>query len=544
MANQTIYVTGHKNPDSDSICSAMAYAYLKQQLNENAIAVRLGPLNEETKYILKRFNVENPLLLNDARSQIKDIDIDYPALIPMDMTMNEAWARLYTAKNKSLFVVDENNHLKGIVSTSNLSSLRGMEDEKMSSLMRKASVSQIAKTIKGKVVYEPENYQTDGQIYIYTLTSIDAYSERFKNSIVILSDDEEKQKELMECGAKCIIVTCMVRVSEEIRQYAVEKGCALIRTDWDTMKVAKIISEAIPVKYIMTPNPVTCYDDEYVSDVSQRLSQTRYRSYPVITHDGKVVGAVSRYHMSNYAKRRFILVDHSASNQSIPHIEDARIEEIIDHHHIGDIQTSHPIMYRNMICGCTSSIVSLLYKENGIIPPKEMAGLMLGAIISDTMYFKSKTTTEFDKKMAIWLADLAEVQLREFALGVLGASVSLKKSSPKEILNRDLKNYEIGKYKIGIGQTNFEHMEDVQMILPQFKEYLVKTQEEKGYDLLVMMFSNIMAEGSVFVFSGPIKSLMEGIIETQFDESTGFDSSIISRKQQLMPKVSELVNLM
>ena len=294
----------------------------------------------------------------------------------------------------------------------------------------------------------------------------------------------------------------------------------------------------------MKRNVVTCLDTEYVNDVSQRLSHTRYRSYPVINQFGNIVGAISRYHLSNYERRRFILVDHSAKNQTINNIDEAIIEEIIDHHHIGDIQTTYPIYYRNMRCGCTSSIIAQIYQENGITPEKEFAGLMLGAIISDTMYFKSKTTTEFDKRMARWLADLAQVDLNEFALGVLSASISLKKSTPENILNRDLKTYEIGKYKIAIGQTNFEHMEDIQSILPSFKEYIEKEQSEKNYDLVIMMFSNIMAEGSMFVYSGPLKNIMKDLIETEIDEMSGYDSEIISRKQQLVPKLSNLLKMM
>lgn len=544
MANKTIFVTGHRNPDSDSICSAIAYADLKQRLGEPAIAVRQGPLNEETKYILKRFNVENPFVLNDARSQIRDIDFDEPTLVSMDLTMSEAWDKLSAKNVKSLFVVDEMKKLQGIVSTSNLSSTRNMEYEKLNSLMAKASVTQIAKTIKGKIICEPENFNSDGEVYIFTLTNMKEYSEKFRNSIVILSDDEEKQRQLIDCGAALIVVTCKVRVSEENRLYAIEKGVALLRTDLDTMQVARVINEAIPIRYVMTPQPVTCFDDEVVSEVAQRLSQTRYRCYPVVNRRGTVVGSVSRYHFANYARRRFILVDHSAKNQSMPHIDDARIEEIVDHHHIGDIQTSHPITYRNMVCGCSASIVGLLYQEQDLKPTQEMAGLMLGAIISDTMYFKSKTTTNFDKKMAEWLADIAGVELKEFALGVLGASVSLKTATPNEILNRDLKNYQIGKYKIGIGQTNYEHMEEVQALLPNFKEYLVQIQEEQGYDLLVMMFSNIMAEGSLFVYSGKLKGIMEDIVDTVIDDMTGFDNLIISRKQQMMPKVSEIIKML
>lgn len=542
--SKTIFVTGHKNPDSDSICSAMAYANLKQQLGVSALAIRQGPLNEETKYILKRFDMENPFLLNDARSQLRDITIDEATLIPKDMTMAEAWKKLYTVKNKSLFVVDEEKHLAGIVSTSNLSSTRMMEDERLNSLIQKASVQQIADTIKGEIMIEPECHSTNGKIYIVTLINGEHFSDEFQDSIVILSDGDDKQRQLMDSGAKLLVITCGEKVSEENCAYAKEKGCAIICTDLDTMKVARVITEAVPVEYIMTRNLVTFLDTEYVNDVSQRISHSRFRSYPVINEYGNIVGAISRYHLSNYERRKFILVDHSAKNQSINNIDEGLIEEIIDHHHIGNIETSYPIYYRNMRCGCTSSIVALLYQENHIVPSREMAGLMLGAIISDTMHFKSKTTTEFDKQIAEWLAEIAQVDLIEYAEGVLSASVSLKESQPKDILKRDLKTYEIGKYRFAIGQTNFNHMEDLQKILPDFKEYLIHEQERRNYDLLIMMFSNINAEGSMFVYSGPLKNVMKEIIETEFDESSGFDSLIISRKQQLVPKLSELLKMM
>lgn len=541
MANKTIYVTGHRNPDSDSICSALAYAELKRLQGEEAQAVRQGPLNEESKYILKYFGVENPLLMSDARTKISDIDIDDAALVQPTMTIAQAWEKLHTVKNKSLCVVDEEEKLLGVISSSNLSSTREMSDAKLAELIKLTSPEQLAKTIQGKVVCESNDYNTTGEIYINTLKDETKFDGQFQGSIMILSDDEEKQRQLIDSGVRCLIITCKVRVSDEILQYAIEKDVTIIRTNLDTMKVAKLITDSIPVKYVMTKNPITCEIDEYVGDVASRLNRSRFRSYPVINEDGKVVGAVSRYHLSNYARRRFILVDHSASNQSIPNIQEAKIEEIIDHHHIGDVQTKYPIYYRNMICGCTSSIIATIYREEGFIPSREYAGLMLGAIISDTMYFKSETTKPMDRKMAIWLADLAQVGLHEFAKGVLGASVSLKEATPDEILNRDLKNYEMNKLKIGIGQTNFKHMEEVQVLLPTFKEHINNVAKEKGYDLLVMMFSNIMAEGSLFVVAGPKKDVVLGFIETTIDDMTGFDSQIISRKQQLMPKVSEAI---
>lgn len=539
-----ILITGHKNPDSDSICSALAYAALKQQLGVSAIACRLGPVNEETKYILKRFDVEVPFVLTDARAQLRDIQIDAPTLIPTSTSVADAWNILYTVKNKSLFVVDENEKLVGVVSTSNLSSPRLMNDEELENLMAHATIESIAKTCKGEIIYRPEECKTNGKVFIVTLINDQSFQTQFKDSIVILSDGDEKQHQIIESGAKCLVITCKQQVSEENCKLAKEKGCAIIHTHLDTMQVARFINESFPVEFIMTHNPKTCLDTEYVNDVSHKIAKTRYRSYPVVNEFGKVVGGVSRYHLNNYEPRKFILVDHSAKNQSINNIDQAHIEEIIDHHHIGNIETTYPIFYRNQKCGCTCTIVAQMYQENRIAPTRQMAGLMLGAIISDTMHFRSLTTTQLDKDTAEYLAAIAGVDIKEFAMGLLSASIALKESTPEDILNRDLKTYEIGKYKIGIGQTNFKNMEDIQIILPTFRPYLGKVQEEKNYDLLIMMFSNINAEGSMFVFSGPLSNVLNGLIEKRIDENTGFDPLIISRKQQFVPKLSALLKNM
>ena len=541
---QYVYIVGHKNPDTDSICSALAYAELKQRLGVHAIPCRLGPLNEETKYVLKRFGLENPLLLKDARSQLRDIDIDEPTLISTKTSLKEAWDVLFKARNKSLFVLDEQQKLTGIVSTSNLASPRMMSDELMQKLMKTASLSALAKTINGEIDYEPKNFKTNGKVFIVTLNDGTKFEENFKHSITILSDGNRKQRQLLEMGTRCMIITCNEQISPDNLELARKQDCAVIRTPWDTMKVAKVINEAFPVESLMSRNPITFQDDEYVDDVAKKMANTRYRSYPVLDIEGKAVGAVSRYHLLNYRRKKFILVDHSAKNQAINNIEDAEIEEIIDHHHIGNIETSYPIFYRNQRCGCTCTIIAQLYKENGITPSAQMAGIMMSAIISDTLHFKSAATTQLDKDIAYGLAEIAGVDLDHYADEMLSASVALKESTPTQILNRDLKTYDMGKYKIAIGQTNYKNIEDIQAILPAFRQQLEKEQTTKQFDLMVMMFSHIMAEGTMFVYSGPLSYVMNEIIDTKFDDHSGYDHDIISRKQQLMPKLSVILKQM
>ncbi|MEG0176262.1 putative manganese-dependent inorganic diphosphatase [Anaerorhabdus sp.] len=536
-----VYVVGHKNPDSDSICSALAYANLKRQLGEDAIACRLGPLNDETKYILKRFNLENPLLLKDARSQLKDIEKDNANLINEYNTMNEAWSEMLGASNRSLVVVNDKEDLVGILSTSNLAMTRLMLPEEIEFLMRSTNQESISKTVNGSIVHQASGFVLSGKVFIITLLNMDNFSDNLVGSICIMSDGILKQRQLVEGGAKCLIITCSQDVDDSVLRLAKENDCAIIQTSWDTMNVAKVINEAFPIRSIMTPHAMTFNENEFVDDVAKKMMNTRFRSYPVLNDDGKIAGAVSRYHLQNYRRKKFILVDHSARNQAINNIEEADIQEIIDHHHIGNIETDHPIYYRNQRCGCTATIISQLYQENGVTPDEQMAGILLSAIISDTLHFKSATTTELDKKTAMWLADLAHIDVDVYAIEMLSASVALIEATPSQILNRDLKSYDIGKYKLGIGQTNYHNIEDLQKILPEFRKNLELEVQEKKLDLLVMMFTHVMAEGTMFVYSGPLSYIMSNVMNTQFDETSGYDHDIISRKQQLMPKLSSML---
>ncbi len=540
----TIYVVGHRNPDSDSICSAIAYADLKRCLGEDAIACRLGPLNEETKFILKKFDFENPLLLNDARSQLRDIEMDAPTSISSTSTINTAWREMLGTGNRSLCIVNGKNEVVGVISTSNLALMRMMNEDEVENLMSTTSLEAINETIGGEIVVNKEKFSSNGKVLIVTMRDGESFADEIKGSICILSDNVAKQKKLIELGAACVVVTYGKEILPEVRDLAKELGCAMIETSKPTMEVARVINESFSIDKLMTKNLITYRSDEYVDDVAKKMMTTRFRSYPVLNEEGELIGAISRFHLLNHRKKRFILVDHSAKNQSIKNIEHAHLEEIIDHHHIGNIETDHPIYYRNQRCGCTSTIIAKMYQENGIEPSQGIAGLMLSAIISDTLYFKSATTTELDKQTAQWLAELAGVDAESYAMEMLNASVALVDATPTQILNRDLKKYEIGRYRVAIGQTNYHNIEDLQAILPEFRENLKKEQEDKKIDLLIMMFTHVMAEGSMMVYTGPLSYIMESIISTKFDESSGYDPEIISRKQQLVPKLSSLLKNM
>lgn len=540
--SDVIYVTGHKHPDSDSICSAITYANLLRLTGQDAIACRQGPLNEETKFILKRFNQENPLLLTDARAMLKDIDLDKPTIIHKDETVHHAWHVMLQTQNRSLFVQDNDGRLLGVCTTSDLSRVRIYPDTSLRHLISTASLANIARTIGGKIVYEPRKWSCNGAISIITLDGKEAAMYDHKDRIVILSSGDEKQKAMIDEGAKCLVITCGRDISSSVLAYAKKKKCAVVATENDTMNTARVITESYSVEQIMSTNVISFHNHEYVDDVAVKMMNSRVRSYPVLDDEDKIVGAVSRYHTRNYKRRKFALVDHSAVNQTINHVDKCEITAIIDHHHIGDITTDKPILYRNMRCGCTCTILTGLYKEYGFEPDPQMAGLLLSAILSDTLDFRSATTTPLDINTAKYLAKIAGIDdIDAYAAEMLGASVALKDSTPEEILNRDIKTYQIGKYTFAIGQTNYNHMEDVQKILPAIKEALKKEQDEKKLDLSVMLFTHVLGNGSLFVYYGPLSYIMKDVIETQFDRHSGFDPNIISRKQQMMPKLSELI---
>ncbi len=543
--NETIYVTGHRHPDSDAICAAITYADLLNRTGKKAIACRQGPLNEETKFILKRFGLENPLLKTDARARICDIDIDKPTIIKKDETVHHAWHVMLQTQNRSLVVNDDEGNLCGVCTTSNLASVRIHPDADLVSLMATATLDNIARTIGGEIIYRPEHFSTNGVVHILTLESHEMDLYALNDGISILSSGVEKQKNVINRGCKCLVVTCGADTDPSVLELAKEKECAIVKTINDTMNTARVITESYSVEQVMHKDVITFNENEYVEDVAMKMNNSRVRSYPVVNDEGEVVGAISRYHTRNYQKLKVALVDHSAVNQTFQNIDMAEIVAIVDHHHIGDVQTQMPIEYRNHRCGCTCTIIAKMYRENGIEPDPTMCGLMMSAILSDTLNFKSATTRDEDKETVKWLAERAGVEdVDAYAREMLGASVALNDATPHEILTRDLKNYEIGKYHFAIGQTNYSRLDEVQKILPQFLENMEKEQKEDKLDILVMLFTDVMGEGSMFYYYGPLSYVVAGVIETTFDEHSGFDPNIISRKQQLMPKLSEVLNNM
>ena len=505
--NNTIYVTGHTNPDTDSIASAMAYANLLRLQGHNAVACRLGPLNEESKFVTKYFDIEGPLLINDARTQLRDIEIDAPIIIKHTATVKDAWNAILQSTNQRLVVVDDEEKLCGIVSKTNLTTARLLDAHGAANLLAHASIDNIAKTVDGIIVNESST-TTNGHVYIISNEDEIMATHHIENSICIVTNNIDLQKFTIEKGINCLILARNNPAYNDVITYAQEKGCSIISSTFDTMKIAKVINESFPINTIMTKKLITFYDNEYIDDVEKKMRNTRFGSYPIINDNGNVIGQISRYHIQNYAPKKFVLVDHSSIEQSIRHIDQAEILAIIDHHHIGTIKTNYPVDYRNQKCGSTATIITTIYQENGFLPDETYSGVLLSAIISDTLNFKSKTTTSFDIFTAKWLAERAKVNINEYAIELLNASADIKDMDLQVILKRDLKTYKFDDYHIAVGQTNFKNIEDIQLIINEFREHMQTELEKHDYDLIIMMFTQVDSSGTLFEYAGRLSYIM------------------------------------
>ena len=531
-------VIGHKNPDTDSICSSIAYADLKRQLGIDAIASRNGDINAETAFVLKKFNVPQPIYMNTATCSLRDIEIDEVILVKPSYTIKQAWNSIAGTKNKSLFVVDEEEKLMGVVTMSNLSNVLMKECVDIRKLMAETSVQNIVDTLEGTLVNDSENYKSNGQVHIlvnseYLNTDID-----FRTSTVVLGNDIDLQRRVIEGGATCLVLVEDNVVLPEIAQLAKENDCALIQTSLSTIYVARLIYQSSPIHLIMTKNPVSFKISDMVDEVSKRMSKSRYRSYPILDDDRHVLGAVSRFHLFNYRKKQIVLVDHNEMSQSLENIHDADIVEIIDHHRIGDIETLNPINFRNQTLGSTSTIIAMIYKEKNIVPTRTMAALMCCAIISDTMNFNSPTTTDVDRQIGEELAKIARLDLDDLSREMFEAVATLKGKTFSEILYNDFKEYNMDGHKVAIGQINIVDSLELEVLRREFESYMGKINSINNYDILLMVFTNVDGSGSYFVSLGKLAWVVKEAFRQYYGDHD-FVKSIISRKKQIVPHLQD-----
>ena len=542
MKGKPIYVIGHRNPDTDSICSAISYANLKRAMGFNAVAARCGKLNNETKYALEYFKVEPPHMIQDLYPRVKDVVLEVKTVVRQHDTIRHLGEIMRKNDLKSVPVVDSKGELVGIVSTGDLAKRYFLELGLQSLADMRVRYRDIIQATESKVLASSdENEMIEGNIRILT-GSVEKAEEFIKKGDILLTGDRSA-KTLTRClrrGVSCLIITNDCRVPPEVIEEAKNLGRFVLSTPYDTYTVGRLINQCVPIRRIMHDNPICFRPMDLLSDIKGIMDEHRYRCYPVVENN-KLVGLVTSDEIMLPEHERVILVDHNERGQAIEGIEEAKIVEIVDHHRLGGVQTSEPIYIHQEPVGCTCTIVSNMYWQNDIDIPPSIAGLLLSAIISDTVLFKSPTCTEKDKRAAEKLAQIAGVNLREYGLAMLKAGAGIGDKTPQEIIKTDLKEFKIGDYKIVVSQISVMDPSEILAIESKLIAAMQENCDREGYDMDLMMVTDILEEATYLLYAGSPKTLIGEAFKKDASGTHLYLPGVMSRKKQMIPPLSEAV---
>ena len=541
-----VYVSGHRNPDTDSICSAIAYSYLLNATNKyNAVPVRLGEINRETEYVLKRFGVEHPVLLKTVKQKVEDLNYDKVTVFSKDLTLKTAWFLLKQQNLKSAPILDEHGQLLGLLSTSNI--IEGYMDQWDSEVLKKAKtpVENVIDTLEANVIYLNESLKVvEGDIHIAAMSGSEAKKRIHENDVVIVGGDRSDDlEELISVKPSLIVLTGSLTADENVVKKCEEQGISIISTPFNTYQTSQQIVQAIPVEYVMIKGDIKTFStDDTLDYMKEVMSETRYRGYPVIDLNNRCVGSISRFALLKWLRKKVILVDHNERGQSIPGIEEADILEIVDHHRVADIQTVGPLLFRGEPLGSTATIVTKIFDELDVEMPSHIAGLLLGAVVSDTLLFKSPTCTPVDTKIAKKLAEIAGVDIQEFAMEMFKAGTSLVGKTVDEIFNQDFKKFSFDNLQVGVAQVNSM---DIEGFLPYKKDmldYMNKFAEDNNLEFTLLLLTDIINANSEIFVGGPRPELVEKAFNVQLTECQGTLAGVISRKKQVVPAITAIMS--
>ena len=538
--SKKVWVVGHKNPDTDSICAAISYAYLKNQSGDKKtyVAKRAGVVNEETRYVLERFGVEEPPLVTYAGAQIKDINIRKTAGVSNQISLKRAWELMKKLEVVTLPVTNQFGKLEGVIVTKDIAtSYMDVLDNCVLSKAR-TQYKTIAETIDGEVYAGNEHaHFVRGKVVI--ATSNPEYMADYieDDDLVILGDREEAQMQAIRSNASCIIIGGGLEVAEEVKKLAEKRDCVIITTPFDTFSVARLINQSMPIKQYMTRRELVTFDiDDYVDDVKDVMSRVRHRDFPVLGSNGNYVGMISRRNLMSMQKKQIILVDHNEKSQAVDGIGEAEILEIIDHHRLGSLETVSPVYFRNQPLGCTSTIIYQMYQEQRVEIPKEIAGLLLSAIISDTLMFRSPTCTPLDKSVAKRLAEIADVDIEDHAKKMFRAGSDFKNKTTEEIFYQDFKIFHTEDCDFGVAQISAMSGEELEQIGEQLRPFLPQVLGEKRLNMVYVMLTDILEESSKIIFAGEdAGKILAHAFKKQEDADGILLDGIISRKKQMIP---------
>lgn len=539
-----IYVIGHKNPDTDSICSAIAYANLKNKSSkEHYEAKRAGEINNETKYVLDCFEVEGPELISDVGTQVRDIAIKKTQGVCSDLSLKKAWNLMRDTGNSTMPVIADGK-LEGIIAVKDITTANMDVYETRILALSKTPYKNILDTIEGTMIVGDENDCVEcGKILIGAANPdlMETYIE--EGDLLITGNRFESHLCGIEMNAGCIVVCMGAPVSKTIQKLALEKKCKIISTPYDTYMTARLMNQSTPIRYFMRKeNLITFMMDDYINEIKSVMAKIRHREFPILDKIGNYCGMLSRRSLMDMDRKKMILVDHNETSQAVDGIDDAEILEIIDHHRIGNIETIAPVYFRNQPLGCTATIIYQMYGELGVEIEKPIAGLLCSAILSDTLMFRSPTCTEVDKKAAEVLAEIAGVNIQQHAEKMFRAGSSLQDKSPEEIFYQDFKKFSNNGINFGAGQITSMDGEELASLKPKLLNFMENACEAPGMDMLFFMLTNIIHESTELLFVGEnAKEIVESAFCGEAEEHSIELKDIVSRKKQLIPK---LINAM
>lgn len=530
----TLLVFGHKNPDTDSICSSISLAHLKNQLGENAIPYALGDIRKEAQYALDYFKVDAPQILKDVKIQVKDLGYDKVETLTGNASILEAYNLMESMQVKTLPITSEDNTFIGIITMQEIA--KSLLHQHFNTIH--TSISNICKNLDGSVLV---NCNDDIKGRVVTLSFgmdsvIDILNE---GDIAIVGDRYDIIEYAIDTKVKLLVLTGDTNINENLLTVAKQNGVSIISVKLDTYKASNIINQCNYISNIIaTDNLVTFNENDYADDIKESMLSTNFRAYPVVDNNNKFLGLVSRIHLLNPTKKNVILVDHNEYAQSADGIEQANIVEIVDHHKIGGIATDLPISFRVMPVGCSCTVIYQMYKENNVEVPYHIAGLLLSAILSDTLLFKSPTTTNMDKIACEELSKIAKVDMESYAMEMFKTGTSLDEYSIEEIVNMDFKEFNMSTKRVGIGQVFTLDIDSIFAKKDEFLAYINSTD----YDMLILAITDIIKEGSYLIYKADDKLVADAF---NVDASQGvFAEGVVSRKKQLVPNLTTAIKNM
>lgn len=540
-------VIGHRNPDTDSICSAICYANLKRALTGGEyVPARAGHVNGETQFVLNYFGVEEPKLVEDVRTQVKDIEIRKTRGVADNISLKKAWNIMQENNVVTIPSVRPDGTLEGLITVGDITkTYMNIYD---SSILSKANTqySNIIETLEADLlVGSADVYFDKGKVLIAAANPdlMEFYIE--PHDLVILGNRYESQLCAIEMGAACIIVCEGAGVSMTIKKIAQDRGCTVIATTYDTYTAARLINQSMPISYFMTrEHLITFNSDDYTDEIREVMASKRHRDFPILDKEGRYLGMISRRNLLGARGKQVILVDHNEKNQAVAGIESAEIQEIIDHHRLGTVQTMSPVFFRNQPLGCTATIIYQMYQENGIKIDKKIAGLLCSAIVSDTLLFRSPTCTPVDEMAARSLAAIAELDIEKYAMEMFGAGSDLKDKSDQEIFYQDFKRFTAGKVLIGVGQITSLNEDELASLRGRMLEFMATAHESNGLDMVFFMLTNILTESTDLICEGQgAVQLAAKAFHLDIEEATEKSvpilnlPGVVSRKKQLIPEL-------